>query len=68
LAALPFRVFRGSIPQFPSNLKQQPSTEKQIMAETDDIQQNDDALNKQLQTFKNTIGNYSTVPGVTVPA
>ena len=38
------------------------------MAKTDYIQQNDDAFNKQLQTFKNTIGNYSTVPGVTVPA
>jgi hypothetical protein len=34
------------------------------MAKTDYIEQNDDAFNKQLQTFKNTIPNYSTLLGV----
>jgi hypothetical protein len=33
----------------------------------DYIQPNDDAFNAQLQTFKNTIGNYSTLLGLTTP-
>src|SRR5665647_1123395 len=36
------------------------------MAKTDYIEPNDDAFNAQLQTFKNTIGNYATVLGLTV--
>jgi hypothetical protein len=35
------------------------------MAKSDYIAQNDDAFNAQLQTFKNGIGNYSAVIGVT---
>ena len=32
---------------------------------SDYIQQNDDAFNAQLQTFKNGVGNYAAVIGVT---
>lgn len=47
--------------------KKQQTTKEHKMRKNDPIKQNDDAFNLQLQTFKNNIGNYSVLLGLTTP-